>query len=61
LLTEKHGKNQYQGIYNELYRRFGVSGYKLIRRELYDDVLAFLEDWRVAAMKGKQLPGGEEQ
>jgi hypothetical protein len=61
LLTEKHGKNQYQGIYNELYRRFGVSGYKLIRRELYDDVLAFLEDWRAAAMKGKQLPGGEEQ
>ncbi len=60
-LTEQHGKNQYQGIYNERSRRFGVNGYKLIQREKYDAVLAFLEDWRNAAIKGKQLPDGEEQ
>ncbi|NJL06741.1 MAG: hypothetical protein HC911_17930 [Chloroflexaceae bacterium] len=52
LLTEQGGKNHYQGIFGELYRRFGVSSYKLIRIEQYDAVLAFLEQWREAAMRG---------
>lgn len=31
LLTERDlDKNHYQGVFNELYRRFGVSSYKLI-------------------------------
>ncbi len=47
LLTGKDkAKNHYQGIFAELYRRFGVSSYKLIRREQYEAVLTFLEDWR---------------
>jgi len=40
-------KNHYQGIYLELYRRFGVSGYKLLRREQFESVIAFLDEWRV--------------
>jgi hypothetical protein len=58
LLTERHGKNQYQGIYSELHRRFGVTGYKFIRREQFDAVLKFLEDWRRAA--GGQEGAGDE-
>ena len=47
LLTGKQaGKNHYQGIFAELYRRFGVSSYKLIRQDQYSAVLAFLEEWR---------------
>lgn len=50
LLTATHtGKNHYQGIFAELYRRFGVSSYKLIPQRTYARVLAFLEDWRRAA------------
>ncbi|MDP9309935.1 MAG: ORF6C domain-containing protein [Chloroflexota bacterium] len=50
LLTTKHtGKNHYQSIFAELYRRFGVSSYKTIAQEQYAAVLAFLEDWRQAA------------
>ncbi|CAA9304048.1 MAG: hypothetical protein AVDCRST_MAG93-4799 [uncultured Chloroflexia bacterium] len=50
LLTGKQaGKNHYQGIFAELYRRFGVSSYKLIRQEQYSAVLSFLEEWRVAS------------
>lgn len=50
LLTGAHaGKNHYQGIFAELYRRFGVSSYKLIPQRRYAAVLAFLEDWRAAA------------
>lgn len=47
LLTDTAGaKNHYQGIFNELYRRFGVSSYKLIRQEQFTSVLHFLADWR---------------
>ncbi len=45
LSQEQAGKNHYQGIFAELYRRFGVSSYKLIRQEQYASVLAFLEEW----------------
>jgi hypothetical protein len=43
-------KNHYQGIFAELYRRFGVSSYKLIPQSKYQAVLTFLEDWRTAAV-----------
>lgn len=47
LMTSKStGKNHYQGIFAELYRRFGVSSYKNIRLEQYEHVLQFLEEWR---------------
>ena len=46
LSRTEHGKNHYQGIFAELYRRFGVSSYKLIRQDQYTAVLRFLEDWR---------------
>ena len=49
LTSSEAGKNQYQGIFAELYRRFGVSSYKLIRQEQYPAVLQFLEEWRVAS------------
>src|SRR5882762_1741505 len=53
LMTEKQpGKNHYQGIFSELYRRFGVSSYKNIRIEHYEKVLQFLEDWRKKVTQG---------
>src|SRR5260370_10449414 len=56
LITEKApGKNHYQGIFSELYRRFGVSSYKNIRIEHYEKVLQFLEVWRKAAQGGTPL------
>ncbi len=52
LLTSREGgKNFYQGIFAELYRRFGVSSYKLIRQEQYEAVLQFLEEWRTTITK----------
>jgi hypothetical protein len=57
LLTGKdRAKNHYQGIFGELYRRFGTASYKLIRIEQYDAVLAFLESWRAA---GSAEPPGQ--
>lgn len=45
LQEQTPGKNYYQSIFGELYRRFNVSGYKLIRQNQYAEVIAFLEEW----------------
>lgn len=59
LLTEQDpSKNHYQGIFAELYRRFGVSSYKNIPATKYQDVMEFLEDWYKAAIGESQ---GEER
>lgn len=49
LTSTDRAKNHYQGIFAELYRRFGVASYKLIRHEQYAAVLSFLADWQAAA------------
>lgn len=49
LTSKGPNKNHYQGVFQELYRRFGVSGYKAIRQEQYEGVLAFLDAWRQSA------------
>lgn len=49
---QKSQPNQYQAIFNELYRRFGVSNYKLIRLGQYALVLQFLADWKHACDEG---------
>lgn len=46
LTAKDASKNHYQGIFAELYRRFGVSSYKLIRQDQYTGVLAFLDEWK---------------
>jgi hypothetical protein len=63
LLTGKDAaKNWYQGIFQELYRRFGVSSYKLIHQDQYEAVLAFLDDWRQSALAGRGLqPSNPDQ
>ena len=48
LTAQDSSKNHYQGIFAELYRRFGVSSYKLIRQEQFAAVLQFLSEWRKA-------------
>lgn len=45
MTTRDSCRNHYQGIFSELYRRFGVSSYKNIRLDRYEQVLSFLEDW----------------
>jgi hypothetical protein len=49
LTSSDQTKNHFQGIFAELYRRFGVASYKVIRQEQYSAVLGFLEDWHKAA------------
>lgn len=47
LLTEQDpNQNQYQSVFAELYRRFGVSSYKNLPVTKFQEVMQFLEEWR---------------
>jgi hypothetical protein len=52
LTSKDKSKNHYQGIFGELYRRFQVASYKMINQEQYTAVIAFLDDWGAAALRG---------
>jgi hypothetical protein len=56
LTSKDTTKNHYQGIFGELYRRFQVASYKLIRHDQYATVIAFLDDWGLAAARGEIAP-----
>jgi hypothetical protein len=47
-------KNHFGGIFGELYRRYRVSDYKSIRRDQFEDVLQFLDDWQAAVLAGEE-------
>jgi hypothetical protein len=53
LSGREKGKNHYQGVFGELYRRFGVTSYTHIPQGQYAEVLAFLEEWRRAVAGGE--------
>ena len=54
LLTGKGKGNAYQGVFSELYRRFGVSSYHHIWQDQYKAVLRFLSEWGEAATREEQ-------
>jgi hypothetical protein len=57
LMTERGTKdNHYQGVFAELYRRFGVRSYKTLTNEQYAAVMTFLEQWRQAVLSGSSEP-----
>jgi hypothetical protein len=56
LTAHDASKNQYQGVFTELYRRFRVSSYKQLRQDQYAPVIAFLADWSHAIQAANPAP-----
>jgi hypothetical protein len=44
-LSERSGRNEYGGVYSELYRRFGITSYKLLPAARFDEAISFLTEW----------------
>ena len=42
---EQRGIGDYRGVYGQLYARFGITSYKNLRREKYEQALAWLQEW----------------
>jgi hypothetical protein len=47
-LGEKTGKNEYGGVYGELYRKFGITSYKLLPASRFREAMDFLTGWHGA-------------
>jgi len=45
-LSQASGRNEYGGVYGELYRRFGVSSYKQLPAAKFDEAMQWLNEWR---------------
>lgn len=45
-LSQRSGRNEYGGVYGELYRKFGITGYKQLPAARFDEAMSWLNDWR---------------
>ena len=44
-LSKASGSNQYGGVYGELYRKFGITSYKLLPASRFEEAIGFLTSW----------------
>lgn len=44
-LSEQSGRNEYGGVYGELYRKFGITSYKLLPATKFEAAMAWLTEW----------------
>lgn len=45
VLSKRSGTNQYGSVYGELYRKFGITSYKLLPSNRFAEAMKFLTDW----------------
>jgi hypothetical protein len=45
-LGKKSGRNEYGAVYGELYRKFGVTGYKQLPANKFQQAMNWLNEWR---------------
>lgn len=54
-LGKKTGRNEYGGVYGELYRRFEITSYKQLPARRFDAAMTFLTEW-YTEVTGAGLP-----
>jgi hypothetical protein len=47
-LSKASGRNEYGGVYGELYRKFGITSYKQLPAAKFDEAAKWLNEWRGA-------------
>lgn len=56
VLSKKSGRNEFGAVYGELYRREGVTSYKLIPARRFEHVMKWLTDWYQELTGASELP-----
>ena len=46
VLGQQTKRNEFPGVYGELYRRYDCSSYKLLLRKDFDDAMHWLNEWK---------------
>jgi hypothetical protein len=44
-LFKETGSNQFGAVYGELYRKFGITSYKLLPAHRFEEAMKFLTEW----------------
>jgi len=44
-LSKETGRNEFGGVYGQLYRKFGITSYKLLPAARFQEAMAFLTEW----------------
>jgi hypothetical protein len=44
-LSEVSGRNEYGGVYGELYRRYGITSYKLLPAAKFEPAMSWMSEW----------------
>jgi hypothetical protein len=52
-LGKQTGKNEYGGVYGELYRRYRIPSYRELPEAKYDDAIKWLGDWLESLIEDK--------
>ncbi|MCI0731524.1 MAG: ORF6C domain-containing protein [Chloroflexi bacterium] len=55
VLGKKSGRNEYGGVYGELYRKFGITGYKLLPARRFQEAIDWLDEWH-KTVTGQNIP-----
>ena len=45
-LSKASGRNEYGGVYGELYRKFGITSYKQLPAAKFEKAMSWLNEWR---------------
>jgi hypothetical protein len=45
-LSKASGRNEYGGVYGELYRKFGITSYKQLPAAQFEQAMTWLNEWR---------------
>jgi hypothetical protein len=53
VLTKKSGSSQFGAVYGELYRKFGITSYKMLPANRFDKAMKFLTDWH-GSLEGEE-------
>lgn len=54
-LGRASGRNEFGGVYGEMYRRFGITGYKQLPARRFDEAMRWLTEWH-ESVTGSPLP-----
>ena len=55
-LGKKSGRNEFGGVYGEMYRKFGISGYKMLPARRFEEAMRWLAGWLGEATGQEGLP-----
>lgn len=56
LLSKRSGKNEFGGVYGELYRRFGITSYKRLPAVRFEQAMEWLRNWWSDISEDQDIP-----